>query len=230
MAQRRRRSAARSLGLEVRPRSLVALCAVCLVVGMAALWARPRASGLVVERAAGEEPAQLAEPADGASEAEPAPAEGDAAAQEAPERIVVHVDGAVAAPGLIELEGEGLRIADAIDAAGGLTEDAETASLNLAARLEDGQKVHVQREGEEQVAVAAPDASASAGRSAAGLINLNTADAALLQELPGIGERTAEAIIRDREENGLFTCAEDLMRVNGIGEKKFARLESLVTV
>lgn len=140
------------------------------------------------------------------------------------ETLVVHVDGAVARPGVYGLP-EGARVGDAVDAAGGLAEGADTTALNLAAPLSDGQKVLVPVEGK------ADGAGAQEGSGAvAGLVNLNTAGVEELDELPGVGEATARAIVEDRELNGPFSAPEDLMRVSGIGEKKFARLEGMVCV
>lgn len=149
---------------------------------------------------------------------------------------VVHVDGAVAHPGVYVLRGESVRVNDAIESAGGLLPEAETAGLNLAARLEDGQKVHVPVVGEELeptvIDVSQNSAVAVGGQSNAGsgLININTATEAELQQLPGIGEALAAAIVDDRASNGPFASIEDLMRVSGIGEKKFAKLRDGICV
>lgn len=153
--------------------------------------------------------------------------------------VVVHVDGAVISPGVFELEGETLRLRDAVDAAGGLAEGADTSDLNLAERLSDGQKVHVPALGEND-SVPAVDSQANVGSSGEGassgasassrLVNINTAGAEELQTLSGIGEATARAIVEDRTSNGPFASPEDLMRVSGIGEKKFARLRGSICV
>lgn len=142
----------------------------------------------------------------------------------APDTVVVHVDGAVAAPGVYELVA-GARASDAVEAAGGLTAEADTTGINLAAPVADGEKVQVPVRGE--VATAG---DGSAQEPGTGLVNLNTADVGELDELPGVGEATARAIVEDREANGPFSTPEDLMRVSGIGEKKFARLEGMVCV
>lgn len=142
--------------------------------------------------------------------------------QEEPVTLVVHVDGMVGTPGVYELT-EGARVSDAVTAAGGLAEGADTSSLNLAAPLADGEKVYVPAEGEEAT-------TSSEGVSSGGLVNLNNASVEQLDELPGVGEATAHAIIEDREANGPFTTPEDLMRVSGIGEKKFAKLEGMICV
>lgn len=155
-----------------------------------------------------------------------------------PQVVVVHVDGAVATPGVYDLPA-GARANDAVDAAGGLASDADTSSINLATPLADGDKVHVPRVGEAGSGSSAPvsgdeapDASGgtSSGSSPNGLVNINTATASELQALPGVGEATAQAIVQDREKNGAFGSKEDLMRVSGIGEKKFAKLEASICV
>ncbi len=145
---------------------------------------------------------------------------------------MVDVSGAVVAPAVVSLAA-GARVQDAIDAAGGLTADADLTAINRAAPLVDGQKVQVPRIGEAAQLETGVDASAgTAAASEAGtaLVNINTADEAALDELPGIGPATAQAIIEDREANGPFTVAEDLMRVSGIGEKKFEQLQDLICV
>lgn len=146
--------------------------------------------------------------------------------------IFVHIDGAVVAPGVYELTGALPRVNDAVMAAGGLAGDADTSTLNLAAVLSDGEKIHVPRQGE---AVAGQTSSGAAsgsdvGRPSSGLININTATAEELDSLPGIGPSTAAAIVEDRERNGPFASPEDLMRVSGIGEGKFSKLKDQIRV
>lgn len=150
--------------------------------------------------------------------------------------IVVHVDGMVEAPGVYQLQGESLRVNDAVEAAGGLAEGADTSRLNLAEAVSDGEKVHVPAVGEESAnpsgmgsSSASPDGAGSVSFDA-GIVNINTATAAELIALPGVGDATAAEIIRDREANGAFTSVEDLMRVSGIGEKKFAKLKDRIRV
>lgn len=214
-----------------RVAATAALVVVLAGVALVALLCGGR--GVSIRRA--EEPAQLADPT-GASA--PAAAEddgtdddavgGEGAGAEAAPTVVVHVDGAVTVPGVYGLP-EGSRVNDAVLAAGGLAEGADTTSLNLAATVSDGEKVHVPVEGEgaaETVAGLGGDGAGEAG----GPVNINVASVAELDELPGVGEATAVAIVEDRERNGPFTTPEDLMRVSGIGEKKFAKLEGLICV
>lgn len=155
-------------------------------------------------------------------------------AEGAGQALVVDVGGAVQHPGVVELAA-GARVADAIAAAGGLTADADVATVNQAAPLVDGSKVTVPRAGEEAVPAAeAGDpqgaGSASAAPSAAGLVNINTATTDELVSLPGVGPATAQAIIEDRAAHGPFSSAEDLMRVSGIGEKRFEKMKSRITI
>ena len=154
------------------------------------------------------------------------------------ETISIHIDGAVVQPGVYDIktkDGSELRVRDAVDAARGLTEEANVSSINLAAKIEDGQKIHIPKVGE--VAVDANSASAretsgaSSGQdSKSGLVNINTATEKDLETLPGIGEATAKAIVEDRRENGSFKTIDDLMRVSGIGEKKFEKIKGKICV
>jgi competence protein ComEA len=139
------------------------------------------------------------------------------------------VSGAVAAPDVYRLP-EGARVKDAVLAAGGLRDDAASEDVNLAAPLSDAQHVHIPHIGE-AAPVAAPSAPAPVGQPASGgLINLNQANLADLEELPGVGQAIAERIIAYREQQGLFQSVEDLQNVTGIGAKLFAKISPLVTV
>lgn len=154
--------------------------------------------------------------------------------EEEPTRIFVHISGAVNTPGLIELD-EGQRIGDAITAAGGFKEDAQTDSVNLARVLSDGEQIHVSSKSNAEVSDLGMIANTEQGTSIAaspvtGLININTATSSELQNLPGIGSSTAEKIISDRNANGSFKTIEDLKRVNGIGDKKFEKIAPLICV
>lgn len=206
------RRAARRYGLAGWGVVAGALALVVLVVALVCVAVRGSATEGLFRGRGGIE-IERAETASEKAEEEP---------QEEPVTLVVHVDGMVGTPGVYELT-EGARVSDAVTAAGGLAEGADTSSLNLAAPLADGEKVHVPAEGEE----ATPS---SGGASSGDLVNLNNASVEQLDELPGVGEATARAIIEDREANGPFTTPEDLMRVSGIGEKKFAKLEGMICV
>lgn len=149
--------------------------------------------------------------------------------------VVVHVAGAVAAPGLHELA-PGARVADAIAAAGGLAPNADGARLNLAAPVTDGERVYVPAVGEGPPPPVVGGSSGGGGAGTgdgsmpAGPVNLNTADEAALDSLPGVGPATAAAIIEHRDKIGGFTSVDQLLDVRGIGEAKLEALRDLVTV
>ena len=147
--------------------------------------------------------------------------------------VYVDVDGAVASPGVYRLK-DGARVAQAIDAAGGLTLDADVTGLNRASKVADGQKIYVPKVGEQTVTAgdgADGGAAASPGVSnATGLVNINTASASELQTLSGIGPSMAQSIIDERTKNGAFASVDDLMRVSGIGEKKLAKIKDCICV
>ena len=141
--------------------------------------------------------------------------------------VVVHVVGQVVTPGLVTVAADA-RVADALDAAGGATAEADLAALNLARTVTDGEQIVVPRPGE-----AVPDAGSAppaAGTSADGTVDLNTADAAALDALPGIGPVLAERIVAWREENGPFTTVDELGEVSGIGPAVLADVRDLVRV
>ncbi len=148
--------------------------------------------------------------------------------------LFVHICGEVHNPGVYELPA-GSRIIDAVHAAGGLTDDAAEASMNLAQALADGTQVVILSEEEfaEQAAVASMYPAGStmhpAGPST-GLINLNTATREQLMMLPGIGESRAGDILKFREESGGFRSIEDIMKVSGIKEAAFQKIKDLITV
>ena len=150
---------------------------------------------------------------------------GDASVKE----VLVHVDGAVESPGVYQIHAESPRVNDAIEAAGGLREDADTAALNLAAPVTDGSKVHVTAAGEAS-APEGPSGAEDATPSASGLVNINSAGVDELKGLSGVGEATAKSIVEDRGKNGPFSSPEDLMRVSGIGEKKFEKVRDQICV
>ncbi len=147
-----------------------------------------------------------------------------------PSSILVHVAGQVRRPGVYEF-GEGDRVIDAIDAAGGVRGDAALDELNLAAPLTDGSQVLVPGR---SAAAAAPIGEGSTTSGAADAttakINVNTADAAELEELPGIGEVLSQAIVDYRAENGPFSSVDELEDVSGIGPAILEDVRDLVGV
>lgn len=193
---------------------VTALAALVLVVAGKLLVEAAASDSFAVTRA------EEADPAGGASTAE-------GTSDEEPPTIFVHVGGAVADPGVRELP-VGSRVQDAVEAAGGFAEDAACDALNLARTLTDGEQVVVPTM--EEPAPPSVSGSVGAAGGAGGKVNINTATADELDALPGVGPSTAEKIVADREANGPFASAEDLKRVSGIGDKKFANLADLVCV
>ena len=160
--------------------------------------------------------------------------DGSSSKASAETEVYVDVDGAVASPGVYRLQ-DGARVSQAIDAAGGLTAEADVTGLNRASKVTDGQKIYVPTVGEQQAALAAGGAdggaaAASGTGASSGLVNINTASAAELQTLSGIGPSMAQSIIDERTQNGAFASVDDLMRVSGIGEKKLAKIKDCICV
>jgi competence protein ComEA len=146
----------------------------------------------------------------------------------APTVVVVHVAGAVGAPGVYELPA-GARVADAIAAAGGPTGGADPNALNLAAPVLDGDRVAVPLIG--QQADHGGGGQTHAGTAAAsGPLDLNRATVDELDALPGVGPATAAAIVAHREANGPFASVDELEAVRGIGPAKLETIRPLVTV
>lgn len=146
----------------------------------------------------------------------------DAAPQDGEPAVIVYVTGAVAAPDVYRLPAEA-RVKDLVLAAGGLTAEADMQRVNLAARVSDGEHIDVPRLGD------APPAAADAAAVAGGLIDINSASAAELDALPGIGPAIAERIVAYRDESGPFESVEALQDVKGVGAALFEQIAPLVT-
>jgi len=142
-------------------------------------------------------------------------------------RLVLHVHGAVVEPGIVVLPA-GSRVVDAIAAARGPTDEADLGGVNLARVVVDGEQLYVPRVGE--VPPPGSGAVGGAGAGGAGLININTADAAALETLPGIGPALASRIIAWRDANGGFRAVDELLAVSGIGQKTLDGFRDQVTV
>ena len=147
--------------------------------------------------------------------------------------VYVYICGEVAAPGVYELSKDS-RIYEAVDAAGGFTENAARESVNLASKVSDGMQITIYNREE---AASLPAGSGSAvgntgqgGTSGSGLVNLNTATKEELMTLKGIGEAKAEDIIRYREKSGGFKKIEDIMKISGIKEAGFQTIKDNITV
>jgi competence protein ComEA len=137
--------------------------------------------------------------------------------------VMVQVAGEVARPGVYRVPG-GSRVNDAVARAGGLTRRADTAGVNLVARVQDGQQVVVPRRGA-AAATAAAGGGAVAGGTATGPVSLSSATVAQLDTLDGIGPTLAQRIVDYRQAHGGFSSIDQLRQVDGIGEKRFAALK-----
>ncbi len=162
------------------------------------------------------------------------------------DKIIVHVTGAVQNQGIVKMN-EGSRIADAIEASGGFTDMADISRINLAYQLEDGQKIYIPNinddnlNGEEKI-LEKEYVTEEAGddviveeyesniKSKQTKININTAEKEELEEIPGVGESTAEKIIEYRKTNGKFNNIEDIKNVSGIGDSKFENMKEKICV
>ncbi|MDD3927324.1 MAG: helix-hairpin-helix domain-containing protein [bacterium] len=149
---------------------------------------------------------------------------GGSAGEQSDASCLVHVCGAVLRPGVYHLP-QGSRVFQAVEAAGGTTGWADTAGLNMAATVRDGQKIEVPVRG---TAASAPSTVKSASSDEP--VNLNTAGVDQLDTLPGVGPSTAKKIIEYRDKNGSFRRTDDLMKIPGIGRKKYDKLKDSVCV
>ncbi|SOC20746.1 competence protein ComEA [Ureibacillus xyleni] len=145
--------------------------------------------------------------------------------------IMVDVKGEVYFPGVYELTTED-RVIDAINLAGGYTEQAETKHVNHAQKLQDEMVIYIPKKGEEleNQPIESIVMSGQVSNDTSDKININTADESQLTTLPGIGPSKAQAIIAYREENGSFKTIEDLTNVSGIGDKTFEKLKELIDI
>jgi competence protein ComEA len=159
------------------------------------------------------------------------------AQEESSKKWVVYITGSVKKPGVYEIPA-GARIYQALEIAGGFSANADQEAVNLAAMLEDGSHIRFPAKGEANVNNAASPAAVQVQTSgtqankkrSSELININTAGQSDLEQLPGIGPKTALSIINYRDANGGFKRPEDLLLIKGIGAKKYDAIKSLVTV
>ena len=139
--------------------------------------------------------------------------------------IFVDIKGEVRNPGVYQMK-VGDRVKDALEAAGGLTAEADSQKVNLAKRLEDQMVIVVPKVGEEAEEIPAGETRNEAAKE--GKVNINTATVEELKTLKGVGEKKAEAIIEYRKKNGSFQTKEDLMKVRGIGKKLFESFQERI--
>lgn len=186
---------------EVSPRVIVTLCIVAAIIGALVVWApRPDGGAVSAPVVAGEESPTLS------------------AVSAA--LVSVHVAGAVQQPGVYELSA-GSRVTEAIEAAGGPVDGAQLDSINLARQVVDGEQVRVPTKGE---------AGASVGLAVDGRININTATASQLEDLPGVGPVLAGRIVAYREQHGQFASVDALESVTGLGPAIVAGLADAAAV
>ncbi|OBA07257.1 competence protein ComE [Bacillus subtilis] len=153
----------------------------------------------------------------------------DAAKDESNETIVIDIKGAVQHPGVYEMR-IGDRVSQAIEKAGGTSEQADEMQVNLAELLQDGTVVYIPKKGEETAVQQGARVAVQSGGGKGALVNINTATIEELQDISGVGPSKAEAIAAYREENGRFQTIEDITKVSGIGEKSFEKIKSSITV
>lgn len=139
--------------------------------------------------------------------------------EEVKNKIKIHISGEVINPGVIEIE-EGERIIDAVNKAGGLTEEADLTKINLAYILDDAMKVHIPNINDEQIEIEEDQTKT--------MVNINTATVEELQKINGIGLSIAQKIVQYRKEHGKFTTVEELKNVGGIGESKYDSIKNYV--
>lgn len=157
------------------------------------------------------------------------------------EKIVVHISGQVANPGVISLD-EGSRLIDAINLSGGLTSKADISKVNLAYILEDAQKIYIPSIEDKDETIYISEDSGNTGVVTSGngqtstkkeeelMVNINTANEEQLEQLPGIGTSIATRIVNYRKENGKFNSIEDIKNVSGIGDAKFNKIKDNICV
>jgi competence protein ComEA len=233
-------------GVRARPRRLavlgvlVLLVAVAGVFGIRVAWASSSARPEAIPAAAHGPPGGLVSrtvPAAFATTGAPgSPAAAPTTSVAGAGVLLIHVVGQVRRPGVVRLP-PGSRVLDAVDAAGGSTASADLNHLNLARVLVDGEQIVVPKPGE--VVPAAPGAAGagsgsagagSAGGTAGALVSLNTADAAALDSLPGVGPVLSQRILDWRTQHGRFSTIDELGEVSGIGDKLLSQIRPKVTL
>ncbi|MFV9505750.1 MAG: helix-hairpin-helix domain-containing protein [Oscillochloridaceae bacterium umkhey_bin13] len=215
------------LNILARPRLLAAL--ICFGLGVLVLIAgtlglpgsfgatQPEAAFDAIDVLGAAQPDHVVRPVLPANETVPIP------------DVIVYISGAVARPDVYRLPA-GARVKDLVMAAGGLTAEAAPAQINLAQPVQDAGHIHVPSLHDQLAQKLESGVATGPAQTDNGLINLNTASAAVLEDLPGIGATLAERIIARRNEHGPFTAIEQLREVSGIGDKLYSQLAPLVTV
>ena len=156
--------------------------------------------------------------------------------------IAVYISGEVKSPQVVKMK-TGDRLVDAVEKCGGMTKDADLNAVNLALLLKDEAHYIIPKIGDTNISTQSSANASTSGEktvnqssgnntsnSSNTKVNINTADKTALMSLPSIGEKTAQKIIDYRENVGKFNAKEDLKNVSGIGDKKYSKLEELITV
>lgn len=203
-------------GMPMFRKSMIVLLLIALVAGGGALYGMQAQSDATVLDTA----------------TQPAASSGDGGTSQ-DGGLTVYVTGAVNQPGVVTVA-TGARVADAVNACGGLSPDADAEAINMAQAVKDGQQIRVPAKGAQNAAANGATA-AKAGGSAnsadtGGLVNINTADEKALDTLPGVGPATAQKIIEYRENEGAFQSPEDIMKVRGIGKAKYEKMKDKITI
>ncbi len=198
-------------GMPMFRKSMIVLLLLALVAGGGALYGMHAQSDATVLDAA----------------TQPAASSGDGGTSQ-DGGLTVYVTGAVNQPGVVTVA-TGARIADAVNACGGLSPDADGEAINMAQAVKDGQQIRVPAKGAQNAAANGAGGSANSADTG-GLVNINTADEKALDTLPGVGPATAQKIIEYRENEGAFQSPEDIMKVRGIGKAKYEKMKDKITI
>lgn len=145
------------------------------------------------------------------------------------EKITVYISGQVEEPGIVTLN-KGDRLATAVEKVGGATKEADLNKVNMAIKIEDEMHYIIPKIGEDSEVGSSSEPVSTDEKSNSSKININKATIAELEELPGVGEATANKIINYRSENGAFKSIEEIKNVNGIGDKKYADMKDLIDI
>ena len=203
-------------GMPMFRKSMIVLLLIALVAGGGALYGMQAQSDATVLDTA----------------TQPAASSGDGGTSQ-DGGLTVYVTGAVNQPGVVTVA-TGARIADAVNACGGLSPDADGEAINMAQAVKDGQQIRVPAKGAQNAAANGATTAKTGGSASSadmgGLVNINTADEKALDTLPGVGPATAQKIIEYRENEGAFQSPEDIMKVRGIGKAKYEKMKDKITI
>lgn len=153
----------------------------------------------------------------------------DSTKEENTNKIIVHITGEVAKPGIVELK-EGERVYNAIEKAGGVTKNADTSKINLASIVEDGIKINVPNINDKTEDINNDETINLNTETKDNIVNINTATQTELETLPGIGPSLAIKILNYRKEKGKFSKIEDIKNVSGIGDSKYENIKNLIKI